>query len=322
MKTVAKAGDEAGHAAVMPGEVATALVGDRSGQYVDATFGRGGHSRRLLASLAPDARLLVLDRDEQAIACANRLAEDDQRVRVCRGRFADLPTHLQATETRRVCGVLFDVGVSSPQLDTAERGFSFAADGPLDMRMDQRDALTAERWLNTAPAAQIAEVIRRYGEEHHARRVAEGIVRARPLAGTLDLARVVERAVPMPGAVGSKHPATRVFQAVRIHINDELCELSRGLDAALAALIPGGRLAAITFHSLEHRLVRRRLRQWTTPAPPLPRLPIPDQPPLAERIDFVGKGLRPTAEEVAANPRARGALLQAVAKPRDLAAAS
>ena len=316
VKTVAGRGGGAEHQPVMPGEATAVLVSDPGGCYVDATFGRGGHARRLLAALTPDARLLVLDRDAQAVASANRLAGEDSRVRVCRGRFGDLPDHLAAAGLREVCGVLFDVGVSSPQLEDAERGFSFAQDGPLDMRMDQRDALTAQEWLNSAPPAQIADVIKRYGEEHHARRVAQGIVRARPLAGTLDLARVVERVLPAAAPSGSKHPATRVFQAVRIHVNDELCELSRGLDAAFSALIPSGRMAAITFHSLEHRLVRRRFRQWAEGSPLPPRLPVPHRPPVAERIDCVGKGLRPTTEEVDANPRARGALLQAVAKAR------
>lgn len=306
-------GDDAGHEPVMPNEMATALAGDPDGQYVDATFGRGGHARRLLGALSPHARLLVLDRDAEAIACANQLAQEDPRVEVRRGRFGDLAAHLNAAGVHGVAGVMFDVGVSSPQLDNAGRGFSHTADGPLDMRMDQRDELTAEHWLNHATMAQIAEVIQRYGEEHHARRVARGIVRARPLATTSDLARVVVRAVPLPAASG-KHPATRVFQAVRIHINNELCELSTGLDAAFAALAPGGRLAAITFHSLEHRLVRRRFRQWAEGSPLPPRLPVRSAPAEARRIDGVGKGLRPQEAEVLANPRSRGALLQAVAK--------
>ena len=306
-------GDDAGHEPVMPSEMATALVGDPDGCYVDATFGRGGHARRVLAEVSSNARLLVIDRDAEAIACANRLALEDPRVQVRHGRFGDLAAHLAAAGVSGLAGVMFDVGMSSPQLDNAVRGFSHTADGPLDMRMDQRDALTAEHWLNHATMAQIAEVIQRYGEEHHARRVARGIVRARPLATTLDLARVVVRAIPL-GADQGRHPATRVFQAVRIHINNELCELSAGLNAAFAALVPGGRLAAITFHSLEHRLVRRRFREWAEGSPLPPRLPVRSAPAEARRIEAVGKGLRPQEAEVAANPRARGALLQAVAK--------
>ena len=301
------------HTPVMPEEVAKALIVDRRGHYVDATFGRGGHARHLLAGLSRHARLLVVDRDADAIADAARLAAEDRRVRVRRGRFGGLAEHLAESEIHTPVGIVFDVGVSSPQLDDAERGFSFLAAGPLDMRMDQRDSLTAGSWLNRAPEREIATVIQDYGEDFHARRLARAIVRARPLRTTLDLAEVVARAMPMADA--NKHAATRVFQAVRIHVNDELGELARGLQAAFAALKPGGRLATLTFHGLEHRLVRRLFRQWVEgPALP-PRLPVRDLPqPVARRIGLVGKGLRPSASEVRANPRARSALLQAVEK--------
>ena len=308
--------DDAGHAPVMAKEVAKALAFDPHGRYVDATFGRGGHARHLLALLSSQATLLVLDRDADAVACAAELARRDPRVRVRQGRFGDLRAHLADSGVQAPCGVLFDVGVSSPQLDDAERGFSFLADGPLDMRMDQGAGPTAATWLNTAREAEIADAIRRYGEERHARRVARGIVRARPLERTLQLAAVVAHAAPDAG--GRKSAATtRVFQAVRIHINDELNELARGLDAAFHALAVGGRLAAITFHSLEHRLVRRRFRRWTQGLAIPPRLParaLP--PPPARRVASVGRGLRPQAAEVLANPRARSALLQAVEKLR------
>ena len=311
------------HVPVMVEQVAAALVTDRSGCYVDATFGAGGHARRLLADLSPQATLLAVDRDADAVAGAERLAREDPRLLVRRGRFSQLREHLTALGLRDLSGAIFDVGVSSPQLDDAERGFSFAADGPLDMRMNQHDGLTAAAWLNRAPESEIADVIRRYGEEHHARRVARGVVRHRPLTTTSQLAEVVAKAVPMPT---SRNAATqiyaRVFQAVRIHVNDELTELERGLDTAFAALAVGGRLAVVTFHGLEHRLVRRRFRQWVEgPALP-PRLPIRDlPPPLAQRVDAVGKGLRPTMAEVHANPRSRSALLQAVQKLRPLAEA-
>ena len=306
-------GRDAGHVPVMPEEVAKTLLGDRHGHYVDATFGRGGHARRLLAGLSPHARLLVLDRDAEAIASAASLAAEDSRVRVRRGRFGDFEEHLAESEIGAPVGVLFDVGVSSPQVDDAERGFSFSADGPLDMRMDQRDGLTAGKWLNQAAEGEIAAVIRRYGEDFHARRLARAIVRARPLYGTLQLAEVVAGAVPTPDP--RKHAATRVFQALRIHVNDELGELGRGLEGAFAALAPGGRLAALTFHGLEHRLVRRIFRQWVEGPLLPPRLPARDLPkPVARRVGPVGKGVRPTASEVSANPRARSALLQAVEK--------
>ena len=309
-------GRDAGHVPVMPDEVAKALIGDRYGHYVDATYGRGGHARRLLAGLSPYARLLVLDRDAEAIANAASLAAEDNRVRVRRGRFGNLEEHLAESEIKAPVGVLFDVGVSSPQVDDPERGFSFSADGPLDMRMDRRDGLTAGKWLNQAAERDVAAVIQRYGEDFHARRLARAIVRARPLHTTLELAEVVARAVPTPDP--RKHAATRVFQALRIHVNDELGELARGLEGAFAALAPGGRLATLTFHGLEHRLVRRLFRQWVEGPPLPPRLPVRGLPePVARRVGLVGKGLRPTASEVSANPRARSALLQAVEKIAD-----
>lgn len=310
--------EDAEHTPVMAEVVAKAVAHDRHGGYVDATFGRGGHTRRLLALLSPRGRVLVLDRDADAIACAAKLAGTDPRVRVQRGRFGELGRHLARSEVQAPQGVIFDVGVSSPQLDSAERGFSFVADGPLDMRMDRSAGPTAAMWLNTAPEAEIAAAIRRYGEEHRARHVARGIVRARPLERTLQLAAVVARATPDRGA--DKHPATRVFQAVRIHINDELNELDRGLVAAFRALAVGGRLAVITFHGLEHRLVRRRFRQWLQGSALPPRLPVRGLPlPLARRVESVGGGVRPDAAEVHANPRARSALLQAVEKLRSAA---
>ena len=300
------------HAPVMLEQMVNAVVGDRHGSYVDATFGRGGHARRLLAELSPRARLLVIDRDAEAVANAASLARQDPRVQVCRGRFGSLATHLAQWRHGRPAGVMFDVGVSSPQLDDAQRGFSFQVDGPLDMRMDRRDAVTAAAWLNGAGEGEIADVIRRYGEERHARRVARRLVAARPLATTAELAAAVTRAIPAPQT--GKHAATRVFQAVRIHVNDEIGELDRGLDAAFAALKAGGRLAALTFHSLEHRLVRRRFRRWAE-GPPLPRrLPVPSRSPEASRIAAIGRGIRPTSTEIRANPRARSALLQAVEK--------
>ena len=305
--------DGKGHTPVMAEEVAQTLIVDRHGHYVDATFGRGGHARRLLAGLSPHARLLVVDRDAEAIAEAAGLAAKDRRVRVRRGRFGALAEHFAESEIRTPIGILFDVGVSSPQLDDAQRGFSFSRAGPLDMRMDQRGGLTAGRWLNQAPEREIAAVIQRYGEDFNARRLARAIVRARPVHTTLDLAEVVARAIPTPDA--NKHAATRVFQAVRIHINDELGELERGLQAAFAALKPGGRLVTLTFHGLEHRLVRRLFRHWAEGPPLPPRLPVRDLPkPVARRISSVGKGLRPSASEVRSNPRARSALLQAVEK--------
>ena len=302
-----------GHVPVMLEELVAALATDRDGQYVDATYGRGGHARRLLAELSPRGRLLVVDRDADAIAHAERLAARDSRVSVLHGRFGDLADHLAEAGPAAPCGVMFDVGVSSPQLDDARRGFSFALDGPLDMRMDQREAVTASTWLNTASMAEVEAVIRDYGEERFARRIARRVVAERPLETTGELASVLRAAVP--GGPASRKAATRVFQAIRIHLNDELNELARGLDAAFDALRAGGRLATITFHSLEHRLVRRRFRQWVR-GPDVPRrLPVRGRAPgRARAVAQIGNGRRPSAQEIEANPRARSALLQAVEK--------
>lgn len=306
------------HIAAMAEDMVSAVVADPDGCYLDATFGRGGHARRLLAALSSEALLVAVDRDAEAAASATELAADDSRLHYRRGRFGNLREHLDALGIRKLSGAMFDVGVSSPQLDDAARGFSFAADGPLDMRMDQREGQTAAMWLNGASESEIADVIRRYGEEHHARRVARAVLRSRPLSTTAELADVVASAVPAPAGRSAVQAHARVFQAVRIHINDELTELAQGLQAAFAALEVGGRLAVITFHGLEHRLVRRQFRQWVEGAALPPRLPVRDlPPPLARRIDSVGKGLRPSADEIQANPRARSALLQGVEKIRE-----
>ena len=308
-----------GHVPVMLEDLVAAVATDRDGFYVDATYGRGGHARRLLEDMSPRGRLLVVDRDADAIADARRLAARDSRVSVSRGRFGDLADHIGAAAPGGAaapavpCGVMFDVGVSSPQLDDPRRGFSFALDGPLDMRMDQRDAVTARTWLNAAPVAEIEAVVGELGEERFARRIARRVVAERPLETTAELASVVRAAVP--ARHDGRNPATRVFQAIRIHLNDELNELARGLDAAFDALRGGGRLAAVTFHSLEHRLVRQRFRQWIR-GPDVPRrLPVRGVPPRrARRVARVGNGQRPSRPEIEANPRARSAFLQAVEK--------
>ena len=307
---------ETAHVPVMVEEMVAALAVDRDGFYVDATFGCGGHARRLLAELSPRGRLLAIDRDADACVSARRLAETDSRVRARHARFGSLGDYLAVDEHGGLgaqSGVMFDVGMSSPQLDEPDRGFGFSVPGPLDMRMDRRDALTARDWLNDAKTEDLVTVIRRYGEERHARRVARAIVAARPLETTTELAEVVTRAVP--GRRSATPACARVFQAVRIHINDELGELDRGLDAGFDALKAGGRLAVLTFHGLEHRLVRHRFRQWVEGTKLPRRLPVRHDPePLARRLDTVGKGLRPSAAEVGRNPRARSALLQAVEK--------
>ncbi|MDE0007691.1 MAG: 16S rRNA (cytosine(1402)-N(4))-methyltransferase RsmH [Gammaproteobacteria bacterium] len=298
------------HVPVLPDETVRALVQKPSGLYVDGTFGRGGHARLLLGALDPSARLISLDADAAAFRAASALARTDPRVLPVRARFSELSEHMPPGEG--AAGVMLDIGVSSPQLDDAERGFSFNRDGPLDMRMDQRRDMTAADWLGSASEGEIADVLRRYGEERHAGRIARRIALKRPLRTTGELREVVMEASPAHGRDALRQAATRVFQAIRIHINDELAELDRGLDAALEALLPGGRLAVITFHSLEHRLVRQRFRDWQQGPPTPRRLPVPTEfSPLAKAV---GKGIRPNAAETAANPRSRSALLQVVEK--------
>ena len=242
--------------------------------FVDATFGRGGHSRALLDELAPDARLIAIDRDLEAVTVAQKLASVDSRVTACHGRFSDISGILGDLGVVSVHGVILDLGVSSPQLNEARRGFSFRTEGPLDMRMDQSSAITAAQWLNEAEESEISSVLKTLGEERHARRIAKAIVLARPLTTTSELAEVVGRAQPR-GTPG-KHDATRTFQAIRMRINDELEELEQGLSAAFSCLTIAGRLAVISFHSLEDRMVKRFIRKLTQP-PRLPRrLPVRD----------------------------------------------
>ena len=292
-------------------EAVAALAVRPDGCYVAATFGRGGHAARVLALLGPAGRLLALDRDPAAIGHGRDRFGDDARLTLLPGDFAELATLAQPHVAQRgVDGVLFDLGVSSPQLDDPGRGFSFRHDGPLDMRMDPARGQPVSAWLATATRDEIRDVIARYGEERFAGRIAEAIVRSRaerPLARTLELADLCTRAVRSrePG----KHPATRTFQALRIFINDELGALARGLDAALALLAPGGRLAVISFHSLEDRMVKEFMRRHSSVDPVLARLPVlppGHTPPLR----LVGRKQRATPAEVAANPRARSAVLR------------
>ncbi len=278
-----------------------------AGNFVDATFGRGGHSHALLRRLGPDARLLALDRDAEAFACAEALAAADARVIARRSAFGGVAAMLSALGMEDVQGAVMDLGLSSAQLDDPERGFSFRADGPLDMRMDQRAGVTAADWLNEASAAEIAGVIRRYGEERFAGRISRAIVAARPLGTTGELAGVV--AANQPRRTPGKHPATRVFQAIRIFINQELSELQSGLEGLFNALGVGGRLAVISFHSLEDRIVKRFCRARSSP-PPVPRhVPIRAAEARIEARIVAGP-VRPTAAESRRNRRARSAVLR------------
>ncbi len=283
----------------------------REGVYVDATFGRGGHTRRLLDRLGGASRVVAIDRDPAAVAAGEPLARQDARLTLRHGDFANLSAILGDLGIDLVQGVIMDLGVSSPQLDDPARGFSFRHQAPLDMRMDTSRGATAAEWLNQAAEADITRVLREYGEERYARRIAAAIVAGRPLATTGDLVDAVRRA--QPRSTPGKHEATRVFQAVRIQVNGELEALSRGLQAAFEHLAGGGRLGVISFHSLEDRLVKQYFRRLTTP-PQLPRrLPVRavDARPPAR---LVGPAVSPSQSEVAANPRARSARLRVLEK--------
>ena len=297
------------HRTVLLEEAVAALEIKASGAYVDATFGRGGHSRAILERLGPQGRLLALDRDPQAIAAA--AAIDDARFSIRHAAFGELAEVAQAAGFAQVDGVLLDIGVSSPQLDEGERGFSFRFDAPLDMRMDTTQGETAAEFLARADIKEITEVIRNYGEERFAFQIAKKVVAARgerPLATTGQLAALVHETVRTrePG----QDPATRTFQALRIHVNQELDQLALVLPQAIELLAPGGRLAVISFHSLEDRIVKRVLRDEAT-ADRLPKnLPLRSADLPAARLRLIGKPVKAGEAEVAANPRARSAVMR------------
>lgn len=297
------------HAAVLAQEAMEALNIRSGGVYVDCTFGRGGHSRLILERLDRTGRLLALDRDPEAVAAARAI--DDPRFVIVHGAFSRLEEVLRGAGVTTVDGILLDLGVSSPQIDDARRGFSFRADAPLDMRMDPGQGISAAQWLAIADEADIREVIRDYGEERFAKQIAAAIVAARargPVESTRQLATIVAEAVP--AREPRQDPATRTFQALRIHVNKELEELSLVLPQCVALLKPGGRLVVISFHSLEDRIVKRFLRSESR-ADSLPaRLPVRarDLPP--PRMRLVGRARRPGAAEVAVNPRARSAVMR------------
>jgi 16S rRNA (cytosine1402-N4)-methyltransferase len=278
------------------------------GFYVDCTFGRGGHSRAILQRLGNAGRLLGLDKDPAALASAEAKALlEDPRCTLAHGSFADLREQVgRLGMAGEVAGVLMDLGVSSPQLDEAERGFSFLRDGPLDMRMDTSQGLTAEEWLERIGENELARVLKSYGEERFARRIAGAIVAARPVKTTRQLAGLVEKAVARKEK--HKHPATRSFQAIRIAVNHELDELEQGLARAVEVLAPGGRLAVISFHSLEDRIVKHFIREQERGKPVPSRLPLLVEHKPALRA--VGKAGMPTEEESRANVRARSAVLR------------
>lgn len=304
------------HQPVLVTEVLAGLAVQREGCYVDGTYGRGGHSAGILARLGPRGRLLALDKDPDAVADARQRFGNDFRFAIRHAGFEDMRRVAgEHFGDRAVLGVLLDLGVSSPQLDRADRGFSFSHDGPLDMRMNTDEGMTAAEWLRRVGENDLVRTIRQYGEEPRAKLVARAIVAAReqgPITTTGELARIVARALPA-GRQRGVHPATRVFQAIRIALNDELGALERGLAAAVDLLAEGGRLVVISFHSLEDRIVKRFIAREARGDPAyagLPSMPAAAEP----RLEAVGRLVRPGAAELERNPRARSARLRVAAR--------
>lgn len=299
------------HVPVLYAQVMDALRVKADGRYLDGTFGRGGHARGVLEQLTAGGRLLVMDKDPEAIAAAEQLFGGDARVAIRRGSFAQM-AHWDQTRAG-LDGVLLDLGVSSPQLDIAERGFSFGKDGPLDMRMDPDTGESAADWLARADEREIADVLWHYGEERLSRRIARAIVAKRvqqPITRTAPLAELIASVVPR-GASGV-HPATRSFQAIRIHINRELADLEMGLDAAYACLNVGGRLAVISFHSLEDRIVKQFIARHAKA--PANNRRLPEITRFIPTLRAIGAARKADAQELSANPRARSAVLRVAEK--------
>ena len=299
------------HVPVLLGPVLEGLKIKPDGCYVDGTFGRGGHSREILKQLGSDGRLLAIDRDPQAIASAPAFLTDDPRFELVRGEIAQLETIIgDRNLVGKIDGLLFDLGVSSPQLDEADRGFSFMRDGPLDMRMDTDSGTPASEWLASVDEQSLKQVLRKFGEENNAARIARAIVAARdvaPVSRTAQLARIVEEASPRRGQ--KIHPATKTFQAIRIAVNAELEQLEAVLAQSLRVMRKGARLCVISFHSLEDRIVKRFMRDASRESEQYRGMP--DVPPeFRPKLRIVGKAIRATDDEIEANRRARSAHLR------------
>lgn len=302
------------HISVLLHEAVDALVHQPQGHYLDGTFGRGGHSRAILQGLHPEGRLYAFDKDPQAFAQAQKLQHQDARLYPIQDSFAHMQSHLQQITGQahaQLDGILLDLGVSSPQLDDPERGFSFLHDGPLDMRMNPDIGESAAHWIARASAHEIADVLYHYGEERFSRRMAKAIVEARqqaPITRTQTLAEIIKAA--NPAWEKGKHPATRAFQGIRIYINRELDDLKEALQAAITCLKPGGRLVVISFHSLEDRIVKRFMRDLSRGDTHLPAgIPL-TQDQLQCDLKLLSKAIRPSTQEVTANPRARSAVMR------------
>ena len=302
------------HETVLLGEAVDALITRPQGVYVDGTFGRGGHSREILKRLGDSAQLLAIYKDPEAIAGAQRLAQRDRRLLIEQGSFADSQRFVERHGLGPVDGVLLDLGVSSPQLDDARRGFSFMRDGPLDMRMNPQRGESAAQWLAKAAEADVVRVLKEFGEERFAKRIAAAIVdeRARtPIDTTLHLAKVIADA--HPAWEKGKHPATKAFQGIRIFINDELGDLHRFLDQALELLTIGGRLVIISFHSLEDRAVKRFIKRHVRGDELPARVPVTEDQ-LNRRLKPIGRAARANAVEVDNNVRSRSAIMRVAEK--------
>ena len=305
------------HITVLLDEAVNGLAIKKDGIYVDGTFGRGGHSRYILDRLGENGRLIAIDRDPRAIAVGEELMKKDPRFQIIHGPFSGLAGYVKELELEgEIDGVLLDLGVSSPQLDDAERGFSFMRDGPLDMRMDPTSGISAADWLAKADVEDISWVLKTFGEEKFAYRIARAIVEDReekPFLRTLDLAQLIERLCPKREK--KKHPATRSFQAIRIYVNSELEEIHKVLDGALDILAIGGQLSVISFHSLEDRIVKRFIRKQEKGRVYPAGLPLTeDQMQSGKTLKAIGKALKPSEREVEENPRARSSVLRVAKK--------
>jgi 16S rRNA (cytosine1402-N4)-methyltransferase len=302
------------HQPVLLDEVLAGLNIRADGNYLDGTFGRGGHSKAILSRLSMQGRLVAMDKDPTAVAAGKEMLGQDPRFSIVHGSYAEMERHVRDWDLAPgLDGILLDLGVSSPQLDDPQRGFSFMGDGPLDMRMNPLQGVTAAEWLAAAPERELARVFWEFGEERHARRIARSIVMARQqrrIETTGQLAQLIEHTIGRREA--KKHPATRCFQAIRIYINNELADLALGLEAAIRSLRPGGRLVVISFHSLEDRLVKRTMREAARPG--RVRRNIPEHPERKASLRLVGPAVKPSDSELSVNPRARSAVMRVAEK--------
>lgn len=305
------------HETVLLKEAVAALVSDPDGLYLDATYGRGGHSELILGQLSAAGRLIAIDKDPEAVQMARDRFGGDARFSIHHGSFADLLDGFELLGEQPVCGVLADLGVSSPQLDDAERGFSFMHDGPLDMRMNTQAGQSAAEWLAVVSQDALTKVLFEYGEEKFARRIAAAIVEARqqaPIERTTQLAEIV--AAANPSWEKHKHPATRTFQAIRIEVNQELEDLNRLLQGAVNRLQVGGRLVVISFHSLEDRMVKRFMRDASRGSEPPPGVPVPESE-IIRNFRVSSKAIKPGKDELERNVRARSAVMRSLEKIAD-----